>query len=181
MLKGKNIILGVSGSIAAYKAASLASLLVKNGAELEVVMTKNATNIINPITFETLSGRKCYVDTFDRNFEFNVNHVSIAKKADLFVIAPATANVIAKVANGLCDDMLTTTFLASRCKKMIFPALTTAMFENPITQDNIEKCRHYGMYVCEPSEGHLACGDTGKGKLPEPEQILEEIKKLLSD
>lgn len=180
MLKGKTIILGVSGSIAAYKAASLASLLVKNGVDLQVIMTKNATNIINPITFETLSGHKCYVDTFDRNFEFNVNHVSLAKKADLFVIAPATANVIAKISNGLCDDMLTTTFLASKCKKLIYPAMNTAMYENQITQDNIEKCRHYGMIVSEPSAGHLACGDDGKGKMPEPEEIFNKIQEILA-
>mgnify|MGYP002515487595 CR=1 FL=1 len=179
MIKGKSIVLGVSGSIAAYIAASLTSLLIKNGAEVDVIMTKNATNIINPITFETLSGRKCYVDTFDRNFEFNVNHVSLAKKADLFVIAPATANVIAKAASGLCDDMLTTTFLAAKCRKMIFPAMNTAMYENPVTQDNIEKCRHYGIIVSEPAEGHLACGDSGKGKMPEAEDILRQILEVL--
>lgn len=174
-LQGKTVILGVTGSIAAYKAASLASLLVKNGADVEVLMTKNACNIINPITFETLTGHKCYVDTFDRNFEFNVNHVSLAKRADVFMIAPATANVIAKVANGLADDMLTTTFLACQCTKIISPAMNTAMFNNPITQDNLEKCRRFGMQIVEPATGHLACGDDGKGKMPEPEVLLEYI------
>lgn len=177
MLKGKNILIGVSGSIAAYKSASLVSLLIKNHADVNVIMTKNATNIINPITFETLSSHKCLTDTFDRNFEYNVEHVSLAKKADLFVIAPATANVIAKIAHGLADDMLTTTFLAANCAKMVFPAMNTQMYENPITQDNIGICKKYGMKVLEPSEGHLACGDSGKGKMPEPEEIFEEILK----
>ena len=180
MLEGKTIVLGVTGSIAAYKTASLASLLVKNGADVEVIMTKNATNIINPITFETLTGHKCYVDTFDRNFEFKVNHVSIAKKADVFMVAPASANCIAKLANGLADDMLTTTFLAARCKKIISPAMNTAMFENPLTQDNIEKCRKYGMEIVEPFSGYLACGDTGKGKMPDPEVLFEYILKAVS-
>lgn len=174
-LKGKTIVIGVSGSIAAYKAASLVSILVKAGASVEVMMTKNATNIINPITFETLTGHKCMVDTFDRNFEFKVNHVSLAQRADLFMIAPATANVIAKVANGLCDDMLTTSFLAARCVKLISPAMNTAMYENAITQDNMEKCRHYGMKIIEPASGYLACGDTGKGKMPEPETLFAHI------
>lgn len=174
-LKGKTIVIGVSGSIAAYKAASLVSMLVKAGASVEVMMTKNATNIINPITFETLTGHKCMVDTFDRNFEFKVNHVSLAQRADLFMIAPATANVIAKVANGLCDDMLTTSFLAARCVKLISPAMNTAMYENAITQDNMEKCRHYGMKIIEPASGYLACGDTGKGKMPEPETLFAHI------
>lgn len=174
-LKGKTIVIGVSGSIAAYKAASLVSMLVKAGASVEVMMTKNATNIINPITFETLTGHKCMVDTFDRNFEFKVNHVSLAQRADLFMIAPATANVIAKVANGLCDDMLTTSFLAACCVKLISPAMNTAMYENAITQDNMEKCRHYGMKIIEPASGYLACGDTGKGKMPEPETLFAHI------
>lgn len=177
MLSGKTVIVGVSGSIAAYKAASLVSMLVKAHADVRVIMTKNACNIINPITFETLSGHKCLVDTFDRDFEFKVNHVSLAKSADLFIIAPATANVIAKTANGICDDMLTSTFLACSCKKIICPAMNTDMYDNPVTQDNIEKCRHYGIQIVEPASGYLACGDTGKGKLEEPEIIFEHILK----
>lgn len=175
MLKNKKIIVGVSGSIAAYKAASLVSMLVKNGADVRVVMTKNATNIINPITFETLTGHKCLTDTFDRNFEFKANHVSMAQQADLFVLAPATANVIAKVACGIADDMVTTTFLAAKCKKLISPAMNTAMYENPVTLDNLDRCRHYGYKVIEPAVGHLACGDFGKGKMPEPEFLFECI------
>lgn len=175
MLKNKKIIIGVSGSIAAYKAASLVSMLVKNGADVRVVMTKNATNIINPITFETLTGHKCLTDTFDRNFEFKANHVSMAQQADLFVLAPATANVIAKVACGIADDMVTTTFLAAKCKKLISPAMNTAMYENPVTLDNLDRCRHYGYKVVEPAVGHLACGDFGKGKMPEPEFLFECI------
>lgn len=177
MLSGKTVIVGVSGSIAAYKAASLVSMLVKAHADVRVIMTKNACNIINPITFETLSGHKCLVDTFDRDFEFKVNHVSLAKSADLFIIAPATANVIAKTANGICDDMLTSTFLACSCKKIICPAMNTDMYDNPVTQDNIEKCRHYGIKIVEPASGYLACGDTGKGKLEEPEILFEHILK----
>ena len=177
MLSGKTVIVGVSGSIAAYKAASLVSMLVKAHADVRVIMTKNACNIINPITFETLSGHKCLVDTFDRDFEFKVNHVSLAKSADLFIIAPATANVIAKTANGICDDMLTSTFLACSCKKIICPAMNTDMYDNPVTQDNIEKCRHYGIQIVEPASGYLACGDTGKGKLEEPEILFEHILK----
>ncbi len=179
MLKGKTVILGVSGSIAAYKAADLTSFLVKAGAEVHVIMTKNATNIINPIAFETLTKRKCLIDTFDRNFEFNVAHVSLAKKADIFVLAPATANVIAKIASGLADDMLTTTFLASSCPKIIFPAMNTQMLENPATQENIARCRSFGIKVAESATGHLACGDEGKGKLPNIEEIFEEIKQTL--
>ena len=175
MLKNKKIIVGVSGSIAAYKAASLVSMLVKNGADVRVVMTKNATNIINPITFETLTGHKCLTDTFDRNFEFKANHVSMAQQADLFVLAPATANVIAKVACGIADDMVTTTFLAAKCKKLISPAMNTAMYENPVTLDNLDRCRHYGYKIVEPAVGHLACGDFGKGKMPEPEFLFECI------
>lgn len=173
MLKNKNVLVGVSGSIAAYKAASLVSMLVKNGASVHVLMTANACNIINPITFETLTGNKCLVDTFDRNFEFKATHVSIAQTADLFIVAPATANVIAKIANGLADDMLTTTFLAAKCPKLISPAMNTAMYENPVTQDNLEKCRHYGYGIIEPASGYLACGDMGKGKLPEAEYLFE--------
>lgn len=179
MLNGKTIVIGVSGSIAAYKTASLVSLLIKQHADVEVIMTQNACNFINPITFETLTGHKCYTQTFDRNFEFNVKHVSLAKKADLFMIAPATANVIAKIANGLADDMLSTTFLASKCPKLIAPAMNTAMLENPITQDNLQKCTNYGMQIIESAEGRLACGDTGKGKMCEPEILLEYIKAAL--
>ncbi len=175
VLGNKTILVGVTGSIAAYKAASLVSMLVKNGADVHVLMTQNARNFINEITFETLTGNKCLVDTFDRNFEFKATHVSIARKADLFIIAPATANVIAKVANGIADDMLTTTFLAAKCPKIISPAMNTAMFENPVTQDNMEKCRHYGFEIIEPATGYLACGDTGKGKMPEPEYLFECI------
>lgn len=175
MLKGKTILLGVSGSIAAYKAASLVSLLVKNSADVHVIMTRNAVNFINPITFETLTGNRCLTDTFDRNFEFKVGHVSLAKKADLLMIAPATANVIAKISNGLCDDMLTTTFLACRCPKLIAPAMNTAMWENAVTQDNIKKCSQYGMRIISPAEGHLACGDTGAGKMAEPEVLFRWI------
>ena len=175
MLKGKTIVLGVTGSIAAYKAASLTSMLVKQHADVHVMMTKNACNIINPITFETLTGHKCLVDTFDRNFEFKVNHVSLAKAADIFMIAPASANVIAKIANGLADDMLTTSFLAANCPKLISPAMNTQMYDNPITQDNLAKCVHYGMKIVEPASGYLACGDTGKGKMPEPEVLFNHI------
>ncbi len=175
MLKDKTVVLGVTGSIAAYKAASLASLLVKNHADVHVIMTEHARNIINPITFETLTGHKCLFDTFDRNFEFKVGHVSIAKKADIFVVAPATANTIAKLANGLADDMLSTTFLAASCPKIISPAMNTHMLENPITQDNIKKCQHYGMKIIDSASGYLACGDEGKGKMPEPEAIFQHI------
>lgn len=175
MLKGKTVVLGVTGSIAAYKSASLASLLVKNHADVHVIMTEHATNIINPLTFETLTGHKCLIDTFDRNFEYKVEHISIAKKADIFVIAPATANVISKVAHGLADDMLSTTFLACNCPKLISPAMNTQMLENPITQDNLKICEKYGMKIIDSASGFLACGDTGKGKMPEPETIFEHI------
>ena len=175
MLKGKTVVLGVTGSIAAYKAASLVSLLVKNHADVHVIMTKNALNFINPITFETLTKNKCLVDTFDRNFEFKVEHVSLAKAADIFVIAPATANVIAKAVHGIADDMLTTTFLAAKCPKLICPAMNTAMYENPVTQDNILLCKKYGYKLVEPVEGLLACGDVGRGKMSEPEEIFEHI------
>lgn len=175
MLKNKTILVGVSGSIAAYKSASLVSMLVKNGADVHVLMTKNAKKFINEITFETLTGNRCLIDTFDRNFEFKATHVSLAQKADLFIIAPATANVIAKIANGIADDMLTTTFLAAKCPKLLSPAMNTAMFENSVTQDNIEKCRHYGYEIIEPASGYLACGDTGKGKMPEADHLAECI------
>lgn len=177
MLKGKTVLLGLSGSIAAYKIAYLASALVKLHADVHVLMTKNATNFINPITFETLTGNKCLVDTFDRNFEFSVEHVSLAKQADVVLVAPATANVIAKLAHGLADDMLTTTVLACTCKKIISPAMNTRMFENPITQDNLKICEKYGMEVISPASGYLACGDTGAGKMPEPEVLLQYILK----
>ena len=177
MLKGKTVLLGVTGSIAAYKIAYLASALKKLSADVHVLMTQNATNFINPITFETLTGNKCLVDTFDRNFEFQVEHVSLAKKADVVLIAPATANVIAKLAHGLADDMLTTTVLACTCKKIISPAMNTRMFENPITQDNLKICEKYGMEVISPASGYLACGDTGAGKMPEPEVLLQYILK----
>lgn len=175
MLKGKTVVLGVTGGIAAYKIANLASMLVKQHANVRVIMTQNATNFITPTTFETLTGKKCLVDTFDRNFEFQVEHVSLAKQADIFMIAPATANVIAKVAHGLADDMLTTTFLACKSPKYIVPAMNTQMYENPITQDNLETCRKYGMHVIDPASGYLACGDTGAGKMPEPETLFEHI------
>ena len=177
MLKGKTVLLCVSGSIAAYKIAYLASALKKLQANVHVLMTKNAVNFINPITFETLTGNKCLVDTFDRNFEFSVEHVSLAKQADIVLVAPATANVIAKLAHGLADDMLTTTVLACTCKKIISPAMNTRMFENPITQDNLDICRRYGMEVIDPASGYLACGDTGAGKMPEPEVLLQYILK----
>ena len=175
MLKDKTVLLGVTGSIAAYKIAYLASALVKLHADVHVLMTKNACNFINPITFETLTGNKCLVDTFDRNFQFSVEHVSIAKKADVVVIAPASANVIGKLAHGIADDMLTTTILACRCRKFISPAMNTNMFENPIVQDNLKILAGYGYSVIDPAVGHLACGDTGAGKMPEPETLLSYI------
>lgn len=177
MLKGKIILLGVSGGIAAYKSASLASLLVKAGANVHVLMTDHAKNFIHPITFETLTGNKCITDTFDRNFQFQVEHVSLAKSADAFIVAPATANIIAKLAHGLADDMLTTTFLACRCPKIIAPAMNTAMYENPVTQDNLALLRGYGIEVITPANGRLACGDTGAGKLPEPDTLLQYLFK----
>ena len=180
MLKGKTVVLGVTGGIAAYKIANLASMLVKQHANVRVIMTQNATNFITSTTFETLTGKKCLVDTFDRNFEFQVEHVSLAKQADIFMIAPATANVIAKVAHGLADDMLTTTFLACRSPKYIVPAMNTQMYENPITKDNLNICRKYGMHVIEPASGYLACGDTGAGKMPEPETLFEYILQELA-
>ena len=175
MLKGKTVVLGVTGSIAAYKIAYLASMLKKQQADVHVLMTRNATNFINPITFETLTGNKCLVDTFDRNFQFQVEHVSIAKKADVVMIAPASANVIGKLAHGIADDMLTTTIMACRCKKFISPAMNTNMFENPIVQDNLKILEHYGYEVIDPAVGYLACGDTGAGKMPEPETLLNYI------
>ncbi|WP_349666647.1 bifunctional phosphopantothenoylcysteine decarboxylase/phosphopantothenate--cysteine ligase CoaBC [Lacrimispora sp.] len=180
MLKGKNIILGVTGSIAAYKTAGLASMLVKQGCNVHVIMTENATNFINPITFESLTGNKCLVDTFDRNFQFQVEHVSIAKLADVVMIAPASANVIAKLAHGMADDMLSTTVLACKCKKIIAPAMNTNMYENPIVQDNIRICQSYGMEVITPAVGYLACGDVGAGKMPEPETLFEYIEKVVA-
>ncbi len=173
MLKGKTVILGVTGSIAAYKAANLASMLKKQHADVQVIMTKNATQFMNPITFESLTGNKCLVDTFDRNFQFQVEHVALAKRADLAIVAPATANIMAKLAHGLADDMLTTTLLACRCPKLIAPAMNTRMYENPVTQDNMDILRKYGFRIIEPAVGHLACGDTGAGKLP-PETLLLE-------
>ena len=175
MLEGKTVLLGVTGSIAAYKIAYLASMLKKQQADVHALMTRNATNFINPITFETLTGNKCLVDTFDRNFQFQVEHVSIAKKADVVMIAPASANVIGKLAHGIADDMLTTTIMACRCKKFISPAMNTNMFENPIVQDNLKILEHYGYEVIDPAVGYLACGDTGAGKMPEPETLLNYI------
>ena len=180
MLKGKTVLLGVTGSIAAYKIASLASALKKLHADVHVLMTQNATNFINPITFESLTGNKCLVDTFDRNFQFQVEHVSIAKKADVVMIAPASANVIGKLAHGIADDMLTTTVMACKCKKYISPAMNTNMFENPIVQDNLKILEHYGYEVIQPASGYLACGDTGAGKMPEPETLLAYIEKEIA-
>ena len=177
MLEGKTVLLGVTGSIAAYKIASLASALKKRHADVHVLMTENATNFINPITFETLTGNKCLVDTFDRNFQFQVEHISIAKKADLVMIAPASANVIGKLAHGIADDMLTTTIMACKCKKFISPAMNTHMFENPVVQDNLKILEHYGYEVIAPASGYLACGDTGAGKMPEPETLLAYIER----
>lgn len=176
-LEGKTVLLGVTGSIAAYKIAYLASALMKRHADAHVLMTKNATNFINPITFETLTGNKCLVDTFDRNFQFHVEHVSIAKKADVVMIAPASANVIGKLAHGIADDMLTTTIMACKCKKFISPAMNTNMFENPVVQDNLKILEHYGYEVIAPASGYLACGDTGAGKMPEPETLLAYIER----
>ena len=175
ILKNKTILLGVTGCIAAYKSATLASLLVKAGAEVHVIMTENATNFVNPITFETLTSNKCIIDTFDRDFEFDVKHVSLAQKADVIMVAPATANVIAKLAHGLADDMLTTTILASKAPKIISPAMNTGMYENPVTQDNMKTLEKYGMEVITPASGRLACGDGGAGKMPEPEILFEHI------
>ncbi|MGN0437752.1 MAG: bifunctional phosphopantothenoylcysteine decarboxylase/phosphopantothenate--cysteine ligase CoaBC [Lachnospiraceae bacterium] len=179
MLKGKTVVLGVTGSIAAYKIANLASMLVKLHADVHVIMTQNATNFINPITFETLTGNKCLVDTFDRNFQFHVEHVALAKRTDLFMVAPASANVIGKIANGIADDMLTTTIMACRAPKYIAPAMNTNMFENEIVQDNINKLKGYGYGIISPATGYLACGDTGSGKLPTEETLLAYILREL--
>ena len=179
-LKNRTVLLGVTGSIAAYKTASLASALKKLDADVHVLMTKNATNFINPITFETLTGNKCLVDTFDRNFEFSVEHVSLAKKADIVMIAPASANVIGKLACGIADDMLTTTVMACRCKKYVSPAMNTAMYENPVVTDNLKKLEGYGYGIITPATGYLACGDTGAGKMPEPEVLLNYIIRDLA-
>lgn len=180
MLEGKHIVLGVTGSIAAYKIASLASMLKKKKADVTVIMTKNATNFINPITFEELTGNKCLVDTFDRNFQHSVEHVSLARQTDVFLVAPASANVIAKAAHGIADDMLTTTLLACECPKIFAPAMNTRMYRNPVTQDNMKLLSHYHMEVIPPATGYLACGDTGEGKMPEPELLLEYIVKALT-
>ena len=175
MLRGKNVVLAVTGSIAAYKIAYLASMLKKLNADVTVLMTRNAVNFIHPITFETLTGNKCLIDTFDRNFEYSVEHVSLAKRTDVVLVAPATANVIGKLANGIADDMLTTTVMACECKKIIAPAMNTHMYHNPVVQDNIKKLRHYGMEVVAPDTGYLACGDVGEGKMPSEQVLLEYI------
>lgn len=175
MLRGRTVLLAVTGSIAAYKIAYLASALKKLNADVHVLMTKNAVNFINPITFETLTGNKCLVDTFDRNFEFTVEHVSLAKKADVVMVAPASANVIGKIAHGIADDMLTTTVMACKCRKLIAPAMNTNMYENPIVQDNLKTLAGYGYEIIDPARGYLACGDIGAGKMPEPELLLEYI------
>ena len=175
MLTGKSVVLGVTGSIAAYKMANLASMLVKLNADVHVIMTQNATHFITPMTFETLTNNKCIVDTFDRNFNFDVKHVSLAKRGDLFLVAPCTANVIGKVANGICDDMLTTTIMATKAPVLFSPAMNTGMWENPVLQDNLKKLQHYGYHVIEPVVGRLACGDTGSGKMPSEETLLEHI------
>ena len=180
MLKGKTVLLGVSSSIAAYKAASLASLLVKQHANVHVLMTQNATRFISPMVFETLTGNKAPVDTFDRCFQFDVEHISLAKQADIVMVAPATANVAAKLAHGIADDMLTTTVLACKCPRLLSPAMNTQMYENPVTQDNLRILREYGWQVVEPASGHLACGDSGKGKLPEPEVLLDWILQTIA-
>lgn len=180
MLKGKNVLLGVTGSIAAYKIANLASMLVKLHCNVHVIMTENATNFIHPITFETLTNNRCIVDTFDRNFQYNVEHVSLAKQADVVLVAPASANVIAKLAHGIADDMLTTTVLACTCKKIVSPTMNTQMYNNPITQDNIATLRHYGFEVIDPASGFLACRDIGAGKMPEPEVLLDYILREIA-
>ena len=180
MLKGKTVVLGVSGGIAAYKTASLASMLVKQHADVHVVMTRNATNFINPITFETLTGNKCLTDTFDRNFQHNVEHVALGKRAHIMMIAPATADVIGKIAHGIADDMLTTEVLACRCRILIAPAMNTAMYENRIVQDNLDTLRTYGFEVIDPASGWLACGDVGAGKMPEPETLFSYIEREIA-
>lgn len=180
MLKGKTVILGVTGSIATYKIASLVSMLVKQNCDVHVIMTKNGAKFITPMTFETLTGNKCIIDTFDRDFKFDVTHISLAKKADLFMVAPASANIIAKLAYGIADDMLTTTILACKCKKIISPAMNTNMYQNPIVQDNIKKLEQYNFEVIKPAMGRLACNDIGEGKLPEPEILYTYIIKNLA-
>ncbi|MBO4990755.1 MAG: bifunctional phosphopantothenoylcysteine decarboxylase/phosphopantothenate--cysteine ligase CoaBC [Firmicutes bacterium] len=180
MLKGKTILLGVTGSIAAYKAANLASLLKKRGCEIHVLMTKNATNFINPITFETLTEHKCLIDTFDRNFQYNVEHVALAKKADGVLIAPASANVIGKLAGGIADDMLTTTVMACTCPIILAPAMNTNMYRNPIVQDNLDKLRRFGCHVVTPATGLLACGDVGEGKMPEESLLIAALEKEIA-
>ncbi len=180
MLKNHYIVLGVSGSIAAYKAASLASMLKKQHCDVQAIMTKAAANFINPITFESLTGNRCLIDTFDRNFQHQVEHVSVASRAELVLVAPASANVIGKLAHGIADDMLTTTVLACRCQKLISPAMNTAMYENPTVQDNLKRLKEYGWTVISPACGHLACGSTGAGKLPEPEVLLSYILKEIA-
>ena len=180
MLQGKTVVLGVTGGIAAFKAASLVSALVKLHAHVEVIMTKNATQFITPLTFEQLTGHRTITDTFDRNFPHQVEHISLAQRADLVIIAPATANICAKVAHGIADDMLTTTVLACRCPKLIAPAMNTNMYENPVTQDNLEILRRYGWEVIEPASGRLACGVVGKGKMPEPEELVQHIMRHIA-
>ena len=175
MLKDKTVVLGITGSIAAYKMASVASSLRKLGVNVEVIMTCNATQFITPVTFEAITGNRCIVDTFDRNFDFNIEHISLAKKADLFIVAPASANIIGKIANGIADDMLTTTFMACTCPKLIAPAMNTNMYNNNILQDNLRRCQNYGIRIIEPASGLLACGDAGRGKLPEPKLLVEHI------
>lgn len=179
-LKGKRILVGITGGIAAYKMADTVSMLVKTGAEVDVIMTKNATEFITPLTFETLTNRRCIVDTFARDFEFDVKHISLAKAADIILIAPATANVIAKLAHGIADDMLTTTVLAARCPKIVAPTMNTAMLENPITRDNIETLEKYGFEIVEPDSGRLACGDSGSGKLPSPNMLVQHVLRHIA-
>ena len=180
MLKGKTVLLGVTGGIAAYKAAYLASALVKLHANVEMVMTQHATQFIAPLTFEQLTGNRCMVDTFDRNFAHQVEHIALADRTDLVLIAPATANVCAKLAHGLADDMLTTTVLACTCPKLIAPAMNTHMLENPVTQDNLDLLRHYGWEVISPASGRLACGAVGSGKLPEPDLLIQHILRAIA-
>lgn len=179
-LEGKCVLLGITGGIAAYKMANVASALHKAGAKVHVIMTENATKFITPLTFETLTGSKCMVDTFDRDFQFDVRHISVAKEADVILIAPATANVIAKMAHGIADDMLTTVVLAAKCRKLVSPSMNTAMLENPVTQDNLALLRKYGFTMIDSASGYLACGDTGSGKLPEPEVLCQWIEREIA-